>query len=167
MAFVRARSRLEQLTDETPAIVGRLANKLPIPICVISVKLPPDMANSGYSRRISMEKASSLARAGAALMTTDADGRVPDNWVETNLRILSHGIDAVAGRAELDPIDAAKIPNALHDDDALECRYRQLLDEIYMLLDPDPADPWPRHNEHSGLAWPSRWRHTEEREECR
>jgi hypothetical protein len=110
------------------------------------------MANSGYSRRISMEKAFLLARAGAALMTTDADGRVPNNWVEANLRILSHGIDAVAGRAELDPIDAAKIPNALHEDDARECRYGQLLDEIYMLLDPDPADPWPRHNEHSGAS---------------
>ena len=74
------------------------------------------MANSGFSRRIAMEKAALLARGGAVLMTTDADGRVPDNWVEANLSILRRGIDAVAGRAELDPIDAAKIPKTLHED---------------------------------------------------
>jgi hypothetical protein len=143
---------LNNCTDETPAIVNHFAATLPIPISVIAIELPTQMANSGYSRRISMEKAALLAHPGAVLMTTDADGRVPDNWVEANLTILSRGIDAVAGRAELDPTDAAKIPQALHDDDARECRYGQLLDEIYMLLDPDPADPWPRHNEHSGAS---------------
>jgi glycosyl transferase family 2 len=143
---------LNNCTDETPAIVNHVAAKLPIPICVTSIELPVQMANSGFSRRIAMEKAALLARAGAVLMTTDADGRVPDNWIESNLSILRHGIDAVAGRAELDPIDAAKIPKTLHEDDALECHYGQLLDEIYMLLDPDPADPWPRHNEHSGAS---------------
>jgi hypothetical protein len=36
--------------------------------------------------------------------------------------------------------------------DARECRYAALLDEIAAAIDPDPWDPWPRHDEHSGAS---------------
>ena len=52
----------------------------------------------------------------------------------------------------IDPIGAALIPRHLHDIDARECAYAALLDEIAALVDPDPADPWPRHDEHSGAS---------------
>nr|WP_321985882.1 hypothetical protein [uncultured Lichenicoccus sp.] len=36
--------------------------------------------------------------------------------------------------------------------DAREVAYGALLDEIHALADPDPADPLPRHTEHSGAS---------------
>ena len=56
------------------------------------------------------------------------------------------------GRAEIDPVEAARIPPALHQADAEECAYAAVLDEIASLIDPDPHDPWPRHTEHSGAS---------------
>lgn len=86
------------------------------------------------------------------MMCTDADGRVAPDWIAANLAHIRGGADAVAGRALLDPADAAAIPAALHEADARECAYAEVLDRIATLLDPDPADPWPRHTEHSGAS---------------
>ena len=99
-----------------------------------------------------MEKAAALAHEDAVLLTTDADGRVPANWINANLAIIESGVQVVAGRAEIDPVEAKNIPNILHEDDARECHYGRLVGEIDALLDPDPSDPWPRHNEHSGAS---------------
>lgn len=99
-----------------------------------------------------MEKAAALAHEDAVLLTTDADGRVPADWIKANLAIIESGVQVVAGRAEIDPSEAKNIPNVLHEDDARECYYGRLVGEIDALLDPDPSDPWPRHNEHSGAS---------------
>jgi hypothetical protein len=85
------------------------------------------------------------------LLTTDADTVAPPGWVAANLAAL-RGVDAVAGRAVIDPREAALIPRHLHELDAQECRYAALLDEIAALLAPEPHDPWPRHDEHSGAS---------------
>jgi hypothetical protein len=86
------------------------------------------------------------------LLTTDADGRVSPDWLETNLCALDAGADAVCGRAIIDPEEAALIPPHLHAEEERVCDYANLLDEIHALFDPDPADPWPRHTEHSGAS---------------
>jgi hypothetical protein len=99
-----------------------------------------------------MSYAAALAGPDGVLLTTDADGRVYPDWLSANLAALARGCDAVAGRAEIDPVEAALIPAILHEDDARECAYARMLDEIEALLDPDPADPWPRHSEHSGAS---------------
>src|SRR6185437_8574571 len=69
-----------------------------------------------------------------------------------NLAVLHAGADAVAGQADIDLQDARLIPAHLHAIDAQECAYATLLDEIRSLVDPDPADPWPRHDQHSGAS---------------
>lgn len=73
-------------------------------------------------------------------------------WIAANLAALQAGADAVAGRAVIDPDEATAIPPHLHEDDAKECAYADLLDELQARLEPDPADPWPRHTEHSGAS---------------
>jgi hypothetical protein len=138
--------------DDTSELVQRLILQLAIPIDILSVELPPELAHAGYARQLVMQKAAELARDDAVLMTTDADARVASNWLSTNLSIIREGVDFVAGRTEIDLLDAARIPRKLHEDDARECRYAQLVDEIHALLDPDSADPWPRHTEHSGAS---------------
>ncbi len=101
---------------------------------------------------MAMEHAAALAGRDGALLTTDADGQVAPDWLARNLAYLREGIEAVAGCATLDPADALLIPARLHEDDARECAYAVLLDEIAALLDPDPWDPLPRHTEHSGAS---------------
>jgi hypothetical protein len=143
---------LNNCTDETASVIQRLRPSLPCQVHVVEQDFPPEHANAGHARRAAMERAAALAGPDGIIMTTDADGRVAADWIAANLAAIEAGADVVCGRAIIDPLEAALIPDALHADDALECAYADLLDEIHDLLDPDPADPWPRHTEHSGAS---------------
>jgi hypothetical protein len=143
---------LNNCTDGTGAVIETLRPSLPCPVHVMEAELPPAEANAGHARRAAMDRAAALAGAGGIIMTTDADGRVAPDWIRANLAAMAAGADVVCGRAIIDPLEALLIPEALHADDALECEYAALLDEIDALIDPDPADPWPRHSEHSGAS---------------
>ncbi len=143
---------LNNCTDDTAAVVRKLAPELPVPVHVLELVLPPEMSNAGHARDLAMRDAAERAGPWGVLLTTDADGRVAPDWIAANLAAIGDGADAVAGRAEIDPEEARRIPAHLHADDALECAYADRLDEIDCLVDPDPADPWPRHNEESGAS---------------
>ena len=139
-------------TDGTVGAVAELAPSLACPVAVIEHRFPPELANAGQARRLAMVRADLLAPPDVPLLTTDADGRAARDWLAANLRHLRDGVDAVFGRAEIDPVEGARIPPALHQADAEECGYAAVLDEIASLIDPDPWDPWPRHTEHSGAS---------------
>jgi len=143
---------LNNCTDDTAAVVRGMSPGLSCRVHVVEQDFPPGLANAGQARRLAMVYAAALAGPDGVLMTTDADSRVAEDWIAANLRALATGADAVAGRIEIDPREALLIPAALHDDDARECAYDALLDEIAWLLDPDPADPWPRHTRESGAS---------------
>lgn len=138
--------------DGTARIVEALQQSLPFQLTVVERHFPPGQRSAGHARRAAMQIAATQAGPDAVLLCTDADGQVAPNWLSANLCHLRSGADAVAGRVEIDPVEAALIPQALHDADARECAYAAILDEIDSLLDPDPADPWPRHTEHSGAS---------------
>ena len=121
-------------------------------LTVLEHDFPAAEQTAGHARRLAMQAAASQCRPNGVLLCTDADGRVAPDWIAANLWHIRNGADAVAGRALLDPVDAAAIPPALHEADARECAYAAALDRIATLLDPDPADPWPRHTEHSGAS---------------
>lgn len=142
-------------SDTTAAVARGFAGSMPVE--VIEIEFPPERASAGAARRMAMERAAALLGAsgageGGVLLTTDADGRVPRDWVAANLFHLRRGVDAVAGRAVLEPAEAAAIPDRLHEDDALECAYAAALDEIASRVEPQVWDPWPRHTEHSGAS---------------
>src|SRR5579863_5050994 len=143
---------LNNCTDQTLAVVRCLSPQLPIPVLVVDTMLPVNLANAGIARGLAMETAARLAATDSILMTTDADGRAYPDWISANLAALDAGAEVVAGRAELNSEDANRLPVRLHEDDEKECAYDKLLDEIHAKLDPDPADPWPRHTEHSGAS---------------
>ena len=143
---------LNNCTDGTSALVHEAAPSLPFALHVLEVQLPPDLACAGIARRMAMERAVELAGDDGVVLTTDADGRAAPGWLAANLAAIRAGAEVVAGQADIDPIGAALIPRHLHDIDARECAYASLLDEIAALVDPDPADPWPRHDEHSGAS---------------
>ncbi len=144
---------LNNCTDDTAQIVRRVARGLNgIHVHVLLVTLPPDLAYAGVARRMAMDRAAELAGIRGIVLTTDADGRVAPDWVTANLAAIANGADAVAGRAVIEPVGARRVPEHLHAIDARECMYAALLDEIRSLVDPDPLDPWPRHDEHSGAS---------------
>ncbi len=139
-------------TDGTADVVRALRPSLPCDVHVVEHDFPPAQANAGEARRLAMACAARLVREDGVLLTTDADSRVAPDWMEANRAALREGADAVCGRAIIDPLDGALIPAHLHADEERVCTYAELLDEIHALLDPDPADPWPRHTEHSGAS---------------
>ncbi len=143
---------LNNCTDNTEQVVRALMPRLPCKVYLERCAFPPHEANAGFARRRALQLAAELTEPGGVLMTTDADSRVAPDWVAANLASLQLGCDVVCGRALIDPDEAALIPAHLHDDDAVECAYDRLLDAIHDRVDPDPADPWPRHTEHSGAS---------------
>ena len=139
-------------SDRTASVARALAAGSATALHVIERQLTGDDANAGTARRLAMDAAADLVGGRGALLTTDADGRVPRHWVASNLAWLRQGIDAVCGMAAIDPVDEAAIPAHLVADDAAETRYTELLDEIDSLLDPRACDPWPRHTHRSGAS---------------
>lgn len=139
-------------TDGTADLARALAPTLPCPVHVVDHEFSSDEAHAGHARRLAMSLAAAMIDPGGVLLTTDADGSVPPDWLEANLAALDAGADVVCGRAVIDPVDALRIPAQLHEDDAVEVAYGTALDRIAALMLPDPADPWPRHTEESGAS---------------
>jgi GT2 family glycosyltransferase len=139
-------------TDGTAAIARELRPALPCRVHIVEHEFPQSQANAGHARRMAMSKAAMLVAPGGVVMTTDADSCVAPDWIEANLAALDAGVDVVCGRAIIDPVDALRIPRALHDDDKRETDYGARLDRIASLLDPSADDPWPRHTEESGAS---------------
>ncbi|MGU3537940.1 glycosyltransferase [Methylobacterium sp. A54F] len=145
---------LNNCTDGTAEAVEALRPHLR---CELLVRLQDHAeATAGWARREAMEAAAAwLDAAGAteaAILTTDADSRVPADWVSANLAALAAGADAVAGQIALDSGEAARLPDALHARGRLEGTYEALLTELEALIDPLPHDPWPRHRTTSGAT---------------
>jgi glycosyltransferase involved in cell wall biosynthesis len=137
---------LNNCSDGTPDIVADLLPRLTLPVRVIERTYAG--AHAGWARRAAMDAAAAwLDEVGAAgtVLTTDADSRVPTDWVAANLAALDAGADAVAGRVELIPEEAALLPPSLPARGRLEDAYDALITEMEARIDPDPSDPWPCH----------------------
>ncbi len=143
---------LNNTTDGTAEVVRALMPRLPCPVHLVEHHFAPARANAGEARRLAMSLAAHMTEENGVVLTSDADGRVAPDWMEANRAALDAGADAVCGRAVIDPEEALLIPAHLHAEEERVCDYAALLDEIHGLLDPDPADPWPRHTEHSGAS---------------
>ena len=141
---------LNNCTDGTAEVV-RAIPAASHRLHIIECSLEGPSASAGVARGLAMKHAVSLVSEGV-ILSTDADGEVPEDWMETNLRAIEGGADAVCGMAVIDPLEALFIPPHLHDDDAREVAYGRLLDEIESMILPDPGDPWPRHTEDSGAS---------------
>ncbi|SFE91828.1 glycosyltransferase [Methylobacterium sp. yr596] len=145
---------LNNCTDGTAHVVAALPRPRRLVVRVIERVFAG--ANAGWARREAMEAAAAwLEEEGAedgVILTTDADSRVPPDWVAGNIGAIARGVDAVAGRIALDENDAARLPAALHARGRLEGAYEALLVELEAFIDPLPHDPWPRHWTTSGAT---------------
>jgi len=132
-----------QIAKSHAAFMGNLT--------ILECDLEGAAACAGEARRRVM--VAGAARAGAGIiLTTDADTVVPDDWISRNLGCIADGAEVVCGEIAIDPEEAAAIPPHLHEVQAREQECRAALDHLDALIDPDPADPWPRHQEHSGAS---------------
>jgi glycosyltransferase involved in cell wall biosynthesis len=138
--------------DRTSAVAQALSVRLPYPLHIRTHAFSATAASAGNARGLAMTYAAELAGHDGILLTTDADTVVAPEWIERNLQALAAGADLVCGRVTVDPTEAALIPMHLHADLALERELTELQDQLAARLDPDPADPWPRHAEAAGAS---------------
>jgi hypothetical protein len=143
---------LNNCTDGTEDAARAMARSSPSSLRIVTRSLLPWQSSAGIARALAIDLAASLAGPRGAVLTTDADGRVPPNWVARNLAGLRGGADVVCGTATIDPEDERALRPELVEDDAREACYTRLLDEIDSVIDPNPDDPWPRHTQHSGAS---------------
>jgi len=143
---------LNNCTDDTAHQIRRVAPSLGTPCAMIERRLYGAEATAGFARSLALRHAAAGLSDNDVLITTDADGEVDPVWVSENLHAINQGADAVCGRADIDPAEAHLIPAHLQDDDSKECTLHAMLDEIAWRLDPDPADPWPRHTQDAGAS---------------
>ncbi|MGC5779288.1 glycosyltransferase [Methylobacterium sp. NFXW15] len=135
---------LNNCTDGTESIVADLVPTLSVPVKVLNENYSG--AHAGWARRKAMDAAAAwLGEAGGAILSTDADSRVPPNWVARTQAAIAAGADAVAGRVELDVEEGKLLPDMLHARGRLEDIYDALITEAEARIDPDPHDPWPCH----------------------
>jgi GT2 family glycosyltransferase len=120
-------------------------------IHIVERFLPKELSSAGEARRLALKYAAALAGDGV-ILTTDADATPDQRWIEQNVLEIENGADAVCGFPVIDPGEGALLPRGLHFDDMRETFLLSIEDEIDALVDPGPADPWPRHQQHSGAS---------------
>jgi hypothetical protein len=115
---------------------------------VIERSFPPEQANVGHVRRLLMDEAAHRLEPNGVIASTDGDTFVDAHWLAAILREIKSGAELVGGRIIArwpgdGSVDAATRRCHLND-----IAYQFLKAEIEALIDPDPADPWPRHFQH-------------------
>lgn len=141
-------------SDASADIVRRFAARRPhLNLHVVEVAFPAAIAHVGHARACLMNEAwrrLSSRGDGGVIASTDGDTRVDRGWLAATLAEVQAGADAVGGRIVMDA-DVDRLPELARQtrrDDA----YQRLRARLEHALDPDPADPWPRHHQHFGAS---------------
>lgn len=141
---------LNNCRDDTADVVRRAADQLPFPLYVSQADLPQDVADAAWARRLAVNAAAALVRRDGVILSTDADSYVASHWISDCLAALDKGADIVCGFVAPDFSDAPALDFETLRHGAFEYEYSQLATELVLLIDPDPYDPWPRHQMETG-----------------
>lgn len=136
---------LNNCTDGTLAVVRSLEAELKHDVYCVDITLPKNLAHAGMARKLAMDMAARLTAPHGIVLTTDADAVVTTDWVAMTRKHIETGADAVSGFVQHNPAEKTDWPRALKDRTNLECRYEDLLAELYATLDPQPHNPVPCH----------------------
>ena len=142
-------------TDATAAVVRQQARRLPgLVLHAATLRLPAPQAHVGRARRLLMDAACTrleqVGHPAAIIASTDADTRVAPTWLAAIAAEIAAGADAVGGRILTHMPERTLLP--LRRIQVRDAAYRQLCARLEDLLDPAPADPWPRHHQHFGAS---------------
>ncbi|WP_341987856.1 hypothetical protein [Azorhizobium sp. AG788] len=144
-------------SDQTFDMAVALLRARNLPFVCADVRLPAEHAHAGAARGLAMDAAADwLERVGndtdGLILTTDADSRVPADWVRRTLAGLPGSIGAVAGRVDLDPSEEHELPCRLRRRRRDERAYEEVLLALSAVIDPLAHDPWPNHGTASGAS---------------
>ncbi len=136
-------------TDATAEVAKSFAREHPDGrLHVVSCRLPPPDAHIGYVRRLLMDEAYRRlmlrGRLRGVIASTDGDSTVNTTWVYHTLKAVRQGADVVGGRIRTTP---QAIGRRYYLQDVM---YRYLQAQLESIIDPQPADPWPRHFQNFG-----------------
>jgi hypothetical protein len=140
-------------TDETAEVARCFARRAPnLALHVAEISLPPEIAHVGTARRLLMDEACrrliSRGQYRGVIASTDGDTRVAPDWVAQMLAEIEAGADAVGGRIRVERRRGEDREARLYS--LRDTTYQRGLARLEHLLDPDPADPWPRHHQFFG-----------------
>ncbi len=143
---------LNNCTDHSVAVAQAYQERYPdFPLYVAAVHLPPDKANVGTARRMLMDAACwrlrQVGQPDGIIASTDADTMVDAYWIDQIRAEIEQGCEVVGGRILTCPDGRLVRLNHLRD-----VTYRMLIAQLEACLDPQPADPWPRHFQHFGAS---------------
>ncbi|RYU80781.1 glycosyltransferase [Hymenobacter persicinus] len=142
--------------DATAAVARRFAATHPdLVVHVAEITLPPAEAHVGKARRLLMDEAYrrlELVCPGAGLiLSTDGDTCAAPDWLAaTQAEMLTYRADALGGRILTLPATPGAATRSYQLRDTA---YQLLRARLEALLDPDAADPWPRHHQHFGASF--------------
>ncbi len=144
-------------TDGTVREARRFAAATPaLRLHLIEIVLPPPHAHVGAARRLVMDEACrrlvSLGHGRGVIATTDGDTLVRPTWIASNLEEITRGADAVGGRILATPGEIAALDPGTRLYYRRDTAYRTLRTAYESILDPDPANAWPRHHHCFGAS---------------
>ena len=142
-------------TDATVAVLQRLMQQVPqLVLHAAALTLPPAEAHVGRARRLLMDEAGArleaLGRPAGIIASTDADTVVAPTWLAAIQAEIRFGADAVGGRILTKSTGRADCQVRRYE--VRDAAYRVLCARLEDLIDPAPADPWPRHHQHFGAS---------------
>lgn len=144
-------------SDGSAAIAHQFAQAHPEFVLHVAERtLPQSEAYIGWVRQLLMDEAySRLISSGRKLgviASTDGDSYVSPTWIAAIQHEIANGADAVGGRITLDRSELAQLGAYAKRCHLQGVGYRLLIAEIEARVDPDPADPVPRHYHHFGAS---------------
>lgn len=142
--------------DATAAVVRAQARQWPsLQLHVAELCLPPAQAHVGRARQLLMDEActrlEAVGRPTGLILSTDADTQVAPSWLAANAAAIAAGAEAVGGRI-LTQAGELHVCPTVRRTQLRDAAYHLLRARLESQLDPDPADPWPRHHQHFGAS---------------
>ncbi|KQT43156.1 hypothetical protein ASG43_16775 [Aureimonas sp. Leaf454] len=144
-------------TDETVAIARGLIGGWTRPVLVVDVRWRGGEGSAPLARRLVLDLGHALARE-AVLVSIDGDTMALPGLRAAYAAEFDRGFDLVCGRIGFLPEEAALLPPADPESEAIIRAYRETSRHIAALIRPDPDNPWPHHGNIGGANFALRGR---------
>ena len=139
-------------TDATADVVRGIARETPVDVHLRETSDAGAHAPAAVARRRSVNAGMEIAGIGGVVLMSDADSAVAPDWIETNMRSIRQGVDAVCGTISPAFAEVVTLPHHVLERGAREFAIEQAHIEVESLLDGRPWDPWPRHRTESAAS---------------
>jgi hypothetical protein len=144
-------------SDDTAALARRFGDRHPtFHLQVLETTLTAPDAHVGTARRLAMDEACrqlwQLGRPRGIIASTDGDTRVCPRWISAMLAEIAAGADAVGGRIWASQHEVALLEEGVRWRYRRDYTYRALRTAYESACDPEPINPWPRHDQYFGAS---------------